>query len=220
VKHATCTVHACARKHHANGMCLVHYTHHRSDTLSCPVPGCTNRIGCMRYCAKHQRNVKLFGTPDAPPLHGPGRPCGYCSTLMAFGRSTHCGAEPCRLAYNAKRMRELNVKVRERTGTSLFAQHNRKYGGNHRQRARHHGVAYEPINRMTVFERDRWTCQLCLEPVDRTLKFPHPLSPSIDHVRPMAKGGGHVLANVQCTHFICNSRKSDGSHLGQLSLEV
>ena len=36
-----------------------------------------------------------------------------------------------------------------------------------------------------------------------------PMYPSIDHIIPMSKGGGHIWSNVQVAHIICNSIKSD-----------
>lgn len=66
-----------------------------------------------------------------------------------------------------------------------------------------------PVYRKKIYTRDGWICQLCLESVDPTLKFPEYLSPTLDHVIPLAKGGTHEPANVQLAHFICNSRKSD-----------
>lgn len=60
-----------------------------------------------------------------------------------------------------------------------------------------------------IFERDGWVCQLCGKPVDRRLKFPHPMSASLDHITPISKGGEHVRVNVQCSHFSCNSRKNN-----------
>lgn len=85
-----------------------------------------------------------------------------------------------------------------------------RYGTTHRKRARYFGVEYEPIDRLKVYERDKWRCQLCGKRVKRDRQAPHPLSPSLDHVVPMSKGGDHLYANVQCAHFLCNSLKGDG----------
>ena len=50
----------------------------------------------------------------------------------------------------------------------------------------------------------------CGKPVDFRLKFPHPLSPCIDHIIPVAKGGHPSdLANLQLAHMTCNRDKSD-----------
>lgn len=58
-----------------------------------------------------------------------------------------------------------------------------------------------------IYARDQWTCQLCGEPVDKTLVFPNPMSPSLDHRVPIAAGGTHTRDNTQLSHFVCNARK-------------
>jgi 5-methylcytosine-specific restriction endonuclease McrA len=52
-------------------------------------------------------------------------------------------------------------------------------------------------------------CGICGRPVDKSLKFPHPLSPTIDHIIPVSKGGHpSALDNLQLAHFTCNREKS------------
>ncbi len=53
-------------------------------------------------------------------------------------------------------------------------------------------------------------CGICGKPVDKSLKFPHPLSASIDHIIPVDKGGHPSdLSNLQLAHLCCNRQKSD-----------
>ena len=53
-------------------------------------------------------------------------------------------------------------------------------------------------------------CGICGQPVDFAFKFPHPLSPCIDHIIPVSKGGHPSdLANLQLAHMTCNRQKSD-----------
>lgn len=53
-------------------------------------------------------------------------------------------------------------------------------------------------------------CGICGKPVDFTYKYPHPLSPCIDHIIPIAKGGHPSdLDNLQLAHWTCNRQKSD-----------
>lgn len=53
-------------------------------------------------------------------------------------------------------------------------------------------------------------CGICGKPVDKSFKFPHPLSPSIDHIVPVDKGGHPSdMGNLQLAHLCCNRFKSD-----------
>ncbi|MFR2043706.1 MAG: HNH endonuclease signature motif containing protein [Oscillospiraceae bacterium] len=57
--------------------------------------------------------------------------------------------------------------------------------------------------------RRRW-CGICGKPVDKSLRYPHPLSPCIDHIIPVAKGGHPSdIDNLQLAHWTCNRQKSD-----------
>lgn len=71
-----------------------------------------------------------------------------------------------------------------------------------------HRLAFER-NKKKIFATQR-ICGICGQPVDFSLKFPHPLSPCIDHIIPVAKNGHpSALDNLQLAHFSCNRAKSD-----------
>lgn len=69
----------------------------------------------------------------------------------------------------------------------------------------------------TAFEKNRkiilatqTICGICGQPVDFSFKYPHPLSPSVDHIIPLDKGGHpSALDNLQLAHRWCNRQKSD-----------
>ena len=69
----------------------------------------------------------------------------------------------------------------------------------------------------TVFEKNKkkilkeqTICGICGKPVDKKLKYPHPLSACIDHIIPLAKGGHPSdIDNLQLSHWCCNRQKSD-----------
>lgn len=130
--------------------------------------------------------------------------CADCGTPLADNRRTYC------LVCGAERKRSTDAACRRK--------YRQKYGRSFRARARHHGVDYEPVDRLVVYRRDGWRCGICQRKVDRGLKAPHPMMASLDHVVPMSRGGPHTYANVQCAHHLCNSLKSDREAGDQLAL--
>lgn len=74
---------------------------------------------------------------------------------------------------------------------------------------RKRGQFVERVYRAEIYKRDDGKCQICGKKVDLTKVAPHPKSPTLDHIIPLAKGGTHEPKNVQLAHFICNSLKGD-----------
>lgn len=67
----------------------------------------------------------------------------------------------------------------------------------------------ENVISRVVFERDGWICGICSDPVSEGIAWPDPLSPSLDHVVPLARGGHHTYQNTQLAHLRCNMSKGD-----------
>lgn len=89
----------------------------------------------------------------------------------------------------------------------------------HRDRARKHGVHYEAVNRIRLFERDRWRCQVCgVKTPKRLMGSLAPNAPEMDHRIPMVMGGPPTWANVQCACRRCNGAKGGTIIVGQLPL--
>ena len=69
----------------------------------------------------------------------------------------------------------------------------------------------------TAFERNRKiilstqnVCGICGKEIDPSFKYPHPLSATVDHIVPVAKGGHpSALSNLQAAHRWCNMWKKD-----------
>ncbi|MFE7947402.1 HNH endonuclease [Streptomyces sp. NPDC057426] len=122
--------------------------------------------------------------------------CAVCTTLFATPYTVSTCSKPC-------------ARVKRR-----WARREEE----HRRRARERQAYVAPVDRKQIFERDRWRCHLCGKRVRRTAPAPHPLSPSIDHVIPLAVGGTHEPANVRTAHFLCNSLKAHRGGGEQLML--
>lgn len=86
----------------------------------------------------------------------------------------------------------------------------RKPKGNRSRTDREPGnrALYE-ANRKVVLATES-VCAICGKPVDKSLKYPDPMSPSVDHIIPVSKNGDpSSLDNLQLTHRYCNLMKSN-----------
>lgn len=53
-------------------------------------------------------------------------------------------------------------------------------------------------------------CAICGKPINKKLKYPDPLSATVDHIIPIDKGGHPSdMNNLQLAHLSCNRQKSD-----------
>lgn len=71
-----------------------------------------------------------------------------------------------------------------------------------------HRTAYEKNKKRILAGRP--PCAICGKPIEYDKKFPHPCSPTVDHIIPIALGGHPSdIANLQPAHFCCNRAKAD-----------
>lgn len=67
---------------------------------------------------------------------------------------------------------------------------------------------YESNRKKVLMSQD--VCGICGEPVDKSLPFADPMSATVDHIIPIAKGGHPSdIENLQLAHRKCNRQKSD-----------
>lgn len=53
-------------------------------------------------------------------------------------------------------------------------------------------------------------CGICGKPVDMSLRYPNPMSKTVDHIVPISRGGHPSdIENLQLAHLTCNLEKSD-----------
>jgi ribosomal protein S27E len=113
-----------------------------------------------------------------------------------------------------------NVVVRHRWFDSIRCLEctQRHWRGNHIRRAKQYGVPWERVVEKAIFERDGYRCQICKRKTKG--KWPDPLSPTLDHIIPLSKGGPHLAHNCQCAHARCNGEKYDRAANDQLRLAL
>ena len=91
------------------------------------------------------------------------------------------------------------------TPTGIAARHRHT----ERRKAEFLAAYIEDVDRSVVMKRDKWMCGICGNPVDIDVAWPDLLSPSMDHIIPLSKGGDHSYKNVQCAHLGCNMSKGN-----------
>lgn len=71
-----------------------------------------------------------------------------------------------------------------------------------------HRLAFERNKKKILATQD--CCGICGKPVDKSLKYPNSMSPCIDHIVPIDRGGHPSdIGNLQLAHWICNRQKSN-----------
>ena len=54
------------------------------------------------------------------------------------------------------------------------------------------------------------TCAICGQRIDKSLKTPDPMSPEVDEIIPVSKGGDPLdISNCRLVHRICNQRRGN-----------
>lgn len=134
-----------------------------------------------------------------------------CNTLWQDANGATCSEPDCDRGIRAQGVCSKHYKVQSRASGRMKPDvwDERRKANYQRRRALKITTAVEVIRPAEVYERDGWICQLCEQPVDQATAWPHPLSPSLDHDRPLSKGGTHTWDNVQLSHLRCNVSKGN-----------
>lgn len=139
----------------------------------------------------------------------------YCSAVClrratADAASRSCEVDGCDRPHRAKGTCSMHWRRAARAeGREEPPQWDERRKANWQKRSalKRGAAAAERFTVAGIFERDGWTCGICLEPVEAGLVWPDPMSASLDHVVPLSAGGAHTPENVQCAHLVCNTRK-------------
>jgi len=214
----------------------------------CPVQGCgkITEVGSGKLCNKHRMRLKVYGDTgetnasiqrtlkkEIKALRSssnkvaklkaaikrvskskPRPSCKTCGTSIdyVFGCPKLYCSSKCQRS-------DKNNIVKRNKYRSKARKEGKAPRSRDRQRAKYFGVAYEPIKRLVVYDRDAWTCQLCGCKTKKENKGKqHDRAPTLDHIVPLSLGGSHTYDNVQTACLSCNVKKSNKSTIGQLHL--
>ena len=132
--------------------------------------------------------------------------CEYTPRQYAerVGSKTYSNPGWCSAECRRKAKRRKEHEARKRKGDK----------DNHRARARKYGCEFDPSVTLAMLIKKRGLrCQicgmLCVLDDDSWSVYCGAMSPTIDHIVPMSRGGGHTWDNVQVAHAICNSLKGN-----------
>lgn len=169
------------------------------------------------YCEAHYRQWWRTGETRALRYDRTGpKVCVICgaSGWADSGRRKHCSSRCQQLDFRHSGARPRSVQCRQ-CGCSIDLDETTRSGKVRRSdvkicaTCRRAKSLRHKVSVGELFARGDVDCGICGGAVDRTLAYPDPMSPSIDHVVPFAHGGTHDLTNLQLSHLRCNHVKSD-----------
>ena len=202
----------------------------RKDHLNSSCRQCTeSRRRALRRMTPEERRQSRLRTPWV----GDSKVCSKCGVKKPLedfkqskdgskgGRSARC--KECEKQWHAEHYRTNRDRILTRNKTyyaenadsvaisrALWWRENAdrsreiKRERNARRRARILGSPMGDIDLSTLPLVD---CYLCGLPINHDLRWPDPLSRSIDHVIPLSRGGAHAQFNLAWTHLRCNLSK-------------
>lgn len=117
----------------------------------------------------------------------------------------------CAVHFTARQSNQMycTILCRNRAFSRMRREDGRAADQSAMRRARERGVSIRPGHRAAVLERDAFTCQICLLPIDVDVAYPAPLAAVVDHVVALAREGEHGPDNWQAAHHFCNSKKRE-----------
>lgn len=179
--------------------------------------GDENRLRAQQWRQANAPPVYVFQGPVRPISgHGSIGKCIQCRTQYVRTRERQRLCSPACEAVVAERVEQASKEARrDWRKTPKGRAHKKLYKTLRRRREL---TVFEAIDPIAVFERDKWTCQICRVKTPRARRGTNePNAPELDHIIPLAKGGSHTWINLQCACRRCNGAKGDRP-MGQLLL--
>lgn len=78
----------------------------------------------------------------------------------------------------------------------------------------------ETMNKVALFERDKWRCYLCGRLTMQGLRAGDGRGPTIDHIVPLFRNGTDSSDNIRCACRRCNTEKGSLPIWGKLKLRI
>lgn len=218
----TCCIHGCGRKIYGLLLCNTHYLRLRKTGTTvlrerkrekCRMPACESPSRKHRWCSKHWQRIVKNGSPMDRAQKWTIRDFAACTVcggdlIAGSGFRRYCSRSCAVIANRGARPAVSacgrcgdEMDMTARSGSGRLVNSNRSYC-----QACCRGVNLRKYVR-PLFERDGSGCSLCGSDIDMTLKYPHPMSRSVDHVLPRSLGGTEDMANLALSHNLCNVTK-------------
>jgi 5-methylcytosine-specific restriction endonuclease McrA len=164
----------------------------------------------LTHCLEHGCAVEIAQKP------GRGRPAKWCESHRALKKAqfrdnagSACAEDGCDRAVRARGVCSMHYKAQLRAEGRLTSGpwDERRRSNYQARRARKMDAFIEPVSVEVLAERDEFRCGICRADVDMALAYPDPMSRSLDHIVPLARGGAHSYSNTQLAHLRCNVSK-------------
>ena len=196
-----------------------------------PVTGHGAKVYCSRRCSQQAGSrergdrcsrcgCQMYWQPQPPPPGG--RVCPPCRRARQNDPANvraclDCGAEFkrwCETSNNFTALCRCRPCYRQWTRDKQTPRERQRIGKPAPTHGKPDGSAWRKARAQVIAEETH--CGFCRELVDKSLRFPHRDSPSVDHIVPWTMGGlTYERSNLRLAHLGCNSSAG-----GRLSVHV
>lgn len=169
---------------------------------------------CSRSCVNKRdtRECVLCGISFTVARKNPRQICGKkCPSLKVEYSCIVCGITVSRPKcfgqgkFCTDRCHRLWLKDNDIVAEPMRGIHKSIHGSKRKHKIRKGDM----IDRHDVFDFFNWICIICDQPIDKSVKYPDKMSPTLEHIIPLSKGGTHTWDNVAPSHLLCNDRKGN-----------